>query len=83
MPFRTHEYGASSGASDGTGDFVATNEGNLMVYPFGSYRITVRLDDQKRFVAVEAVEVGADFVDFQRQAMPRGYHDIEEFYVDE
>lgn len=53
------------------------------VWALGPYRITVRLDAEGRLVAIEAVEVAADFVDARRKTLPPTFHDVRDLYQDE
>ena len=67
-------------AGDGTGSLDVAREYVEIVYPFGKYRITVRLSPSNEFLGIAEVEIDKDFLSSKQKAISKGFHDVDEFY---
>jgi hypothetical protein len=66
--------------NQGTGSHETRVNYKLVVYPFDRYLITVKLDQEDRFVGIEEVKLRKDFLSYRQKMPDRGFHDVEEFY---
>ncbi|HII93180.1 MAG TPA: hypothetical protein HA262_13780 [Methanosarcina sp.] len=53
-----------------------------VVFPFDRYEIDVQLGSNNEFIGVVGVKLNTNFAEYERERIPLGYHDIEEFYKD-
>ena len=66
----------------GTGSHASLGQTKIVSYPFGRYRIKVELTPSNEFLGIVEVAVEKDFIAHKKKMMPKGVHDVEEFYPD-
>lgn len=65
---------------DATGSINIPDIGKSLLYPLGKYIIKVRLTNDNKFVGISEVNVNKDFLDYKQKLMPKGVHDVDEYY---
>ena len=63
-----------------TGSHSFTEDHKIITYPFYKYRIKVQLTPYNEFVGITEIEIDKDFLSYARKTIPKGVHDVEEFY---
>lgn len=66
----------------GTGSHSDSKETKIVSYPFGRYNIKIELTSANEFLGVVEVGIDKEFIAHKRAMIPKGYHDVEEFYPD-
>lgn len=67
----------------GTGDKNFESEDyKLMIFPFNKYEIKIKLTSDNKFIEIVEVKINKDFIADKRKRINRGYHDVEEYYID-
>jgi hypothetical protein len=49
-------------------------------YTLGKYEITIKLTSDNKIVDVIEIRISKDFLAKYKDAQPKGYHDVDEFY---
>jgi uncharacterized membrane protein len=64
----------------GTGGLVLKKSSNQITCPFGKYNVTVKVSKDQKFVGISEIRINKDFRSYRQKLMPKGYHDVEDFY---
>ena len=62
---------------NGTGSSKRNESFKIISYPFGKYEIKIKLTTDNEFVEIVEIKINKDF---RKKVMPKGYHDVDEFY---
>jgi hypothetical protein len=65
---------------DTTGSREKRTPYKLEVCPFDKYEVVVRLSPTNEFLGIVEVRINKDFLSFKEKTLPKGYHDVDEFY---
>ncbi len=67
----------------GTGAVEFLRKGQREIqYPFDKYLITVLVNSENEFIGITNVEVNKEYISYKRETIPKGYHDVDEYYPD-
>ena len=64
----------------GTGSHYFSKNVKDIIFPFGKYKITVRLDQNNKFLEINRVEINKDFRSYKQKMDSKRFHDVEKFY---
>jgi hypothetical protein len=65
----------------GTGGLVLRKSSSQITYPFGKYNVTVKVSKDQKFVGISEIRINKDFRSYKQKLVPKGYHDVEDFYT--
>lgn len=79
MIYHIDKTNCESETTDTTGEH-AIMETKTIIYPLGPYEITIELSPDDQFIGITRIRLNKDFLSYKQKTMPKGYHDVEEFY---
>ena len=69
-----------SGRYGATGSAANLSNFIIIKYPFGKYELTLKLSSNNEFLDILEIKINKDFAASNREAQPKGFHDVDEFY---
>jgi hypothetical protein len=69
-----------SGPGGATGSAANLLDFKIIKYPFGKYEVTLKLLPNNEFLDVLEIRINKDFMSSTKEAQPKGFHDVDEFY---
>lgn len=75
-------YGYDSFIKQATGSLSKGEEYRIISYPFDKYEIKVKISSSNEFLGIVEVGVNKDFVSQKQKMSIKGYHDVDQFYVE-
>ena len=80
MKTTPEDQGFNAIIQDATGSIESIEVGKSLFYPLGKYIVKVNVTDDNKFIGISEVQVNKSFLDYKQKLMPRGIHDVDEFY---
>jgi len=76
------KYDYATFTQDATGRGGKAEDYRIISYPFDKYEIKVKVSPSNEFLGVVEVGVNKDFLSQKQKISIKGYHDVDQFYVD-
>lgn len=80
MDLNEKKYDYDTIKKHGTGSEEKFEEYKFVEYPFDKYIIKVKLTPKNEFIGIVEIKVNKDFLSYEQNRTPKGFHDIDEFY---
>ncbi len=82
MELDVDRYDYTTFTQDSTGKTRKEEDYKVISYPFDKYEIKVKVSPSNEFLGIVEVGVNKDFLSQKQKISLKGYHDVDQFYVE-
>lgn len=83
MELESKQYDYDSLTSQGTGSLGEIKDYRIISYPFGRYEIKIKVTPNNEFIRIVEVGFNKDFLTQKQKISLQGFHDVDQYYVEQ